>query len=94
MKTKSLLEKGIRTISNYKVGFDNDGKINAVDIDLNLDAGSSSDLTMAILERAMFHVDNAYYIPKPQSNWKYMEDKPTFKYCLQGIWRAARNGCY
>ncbi len=52
-----------RTISNYKVGFEKDGKINAVDIDLNLDAGSSSDLTMAILERAMFHVDNAYYIP-------------------------------
>ena len=52
-----------RTISNYKVGFGKDGKINALDIDLNLDAGSSSDLTMAILERAMFHVDNAYYIP-------------------------------
>jgi len=52
-----------RTFSNYKVGFDKDGKINAVEIDLNFDAGSSSDLTMAILERAMFHVDNAYYIP-------------------------------
>lgn len=51
-----------RTISNYKVGFDKNGKINALDIDLNIDAGSSSDLTMAILERAMFHVDNAYFI--------------------------------
>ena len=52
-----------RTISNYKVGFEKNGKINAVDIDLNIDAGSSSDLTMAILERAMFHVDNSYFIP-------------------------------
>ncbi len=62
-----------RTISNYRVGFDKDGKINALDIDLNLDAGSSSDLTMAILERAMFHVDNAYYIPNLRiigSTWK------------------------
>ncbi len=52
-----------RTISNYKVGFDKDGKIQALDVEINLDAGSSSDLTMAILERAMFHIDNAYYIP-------------------------------
>lgn len=52
-----------RTISNFKVGFEKNGKINAVDIDLNFDAGSSSDLTMAILERAMFHVDNSYFIP-------------------------------
>jgi len=62
-----------RTISNYKVGFDNEGKIISLDIDLNLDAGSSSDLTMAILERAMFHVDNAYYIPNLRvigNTWK------------------------
>jgi len=62
-----------RTISNYKVGFGKDGKINALDIDLHLDAGSSSDLTMAILERAIFHVDNAYYIPNLRvigNTWK------------------------
>lgn len=62
-----------RTISNYKVGFGKDGKINALDIDLHLDAGSSSDLTMAILRRAMFHVDNAYYIPNLRvigNTWK------------------------
>jgi len=62
-----------RTISNYKVGFGKDGKINVIDIELNLDAGSSSDLTMAILERAMFHVDNAYYIPNLRvigNTWK------------------------
>jgi xanthine dehydrogenase molybdopterin binding subunit len=62
-----------RTISNYTVGFGKDGKINALDIDLHLDAGSSSDLTMAILERAIFHVDNAYYIPNLRvigNTWK------------------------
>jgi xanthine dehydrogenase molybdopterin binding subunit len=51
------------SLSKYKVGFNNNGKLAALDIDLNLDAGSSTDLTMAILERAMFHVDNAYFIP-------------------------------
>ena len=45
----------------------------ALDVDLNLDAGSSSDLTMAILERAMFHIDNAYFIPNVSiigNTWK------------------------
>jgi xanthine dehydrogenase molybdopterin binding subunit len=47
----------------YKAGFNKKGKIIALEMDMNLNAGSSSDLTMAILERAMFHADNAYYIP-------------------------------
>jgi len=49
--------------NTYKAGFDDTGKINSLDLVLNINAGSSSDLTMAILERALFHVDNAYYIP-------------------------------
>jgi len=59
--------------NKYKVGFNNDGIIQALDIDLNINAGSSTDLTMAILERAMFHVDNAYYIPNLRvvgNSWK------------------------
>jgi len=51
------------TLSNYKAGFNKNGKILSIDIRLHLDAGSSTDLTMAIMERAMFHVDNAYFIP-------------------------------
>jgi len=50
-------------ISNYKAGFNEQGELTAVDIELNGDAGSSTDLSMAILERALFHVDNAYFIP-------------------------------
>ena len=50
-------------LSNYKVGFNKKAKSLSIDIELNSDAGSSTDLTMAILERAMFHVDNAYFIP-------------------------------
>lgn len=59
--------------SQYKAGFDNEGKLIAIDVDLNLDAGSSADLTMAILERALFHIDNAYYIPNLRvigNTWK------------------------
>jgi len=48
---------------DYEVGFDDKGLIDGIDMLLNANAGSSTDLTMAILERAMLHAENAYYIP-------------------------------
>ena len=51
-----------RFLSTYKVGFTDEGIINALQVELNCDAGSSNDLTLAILSRAMFHVDNCYFI--------------------------------
>jgi len=50
-------------LTKYKIAFDKKGKITAADIDLNANGGSSNDLTMAILERAMLHAENTYYIP-------------------------------
>jgi xanthine dehydrogenase large subunit len=47
----------------YKAGFDDDGRITALDIQLWSNGGCSTDLSMAVLERAMLHVDNAYYLP-------------------------------
>jgi len=52
-----------RFISNYEIGFDNEGLIKAYKVELNSDAGACADLSMAILERAVFHADNSYYIP-------------------------------
>jgi len=52
-----------RFLSFYKAGFTNEGKLIALDVELNSDAGAATDLSLAILERALFHIDNAYYIP-------------------------------
>jgi xanthine dehydrogenase large subunit len=52
-----------RFIINYEAGFNNDGQIEAVLFDQNSDAGAATDLSMAILERAMLHAENCYYIP-------------------------------
>lgn len=52
-----------RYLSNYEIGFDDKGLIQAYSVELNADAGSSTDLSTAILERAMLHAENAYYIP-------------------------------
>ena len=47
----------------YEAGFDNGGKLLAVKFEMNADAGCTTDLSMAILERAMLHADNSYYVP-------------------------------
>ena len=60
---QTITGKRHRFLSDWKIGFDNKGQINAYEVVLNADAGYASDLTMAILERAMFHAENAYYIP-------------------------------
>ena len=52
-----------RFLVNYEAGFDDHGKILAVKFELNADAGCTTDLSMAILERAMLHTDNAYFVP-------------------------------
>ncbi len=49
--------------STYELGFDSDGRILGLDVMLNSNGGSSLDLSMAILERALFHIDNAYFLP-------------------------------
>lgn len=46
----------------YRVGFDKDGKILALDAQLFSDGGAYADLSTSIMERAMLHIDNAYFI--------------------------------
>ncbi len=50
-------------LGKYKVGFSESGKIQALDVQLYADAGYSFDLSGGVLDRAMFHSENAYYIP-------------------------------
>ena len=46
----------------YDVGYDQQGKILAVKVELVLRAGFSTDLSPAVATRAVCHVDNAYYL--------------------------------
>lgn len=48
---------------NYEVGFDATGKISALKLVQHANGGCATDLSLAILERAMLHADNSYYIP-------------------------------
>jgi xanthine dehydrogenase molybdopterin binding subunit len=53
-----------RFLSRYDVGFDDEGRLLAVNIELNSDAGAATDLSHAIMERAMLHADSAYFVPQ------------------------------
>lgn len=48
---------------NYEVGFNDEGKMDALKVELNANSGYATDLSLAILERAMLHADNSYFVP-------------------------------
>ncbi len=47
----------------WKAGFDDTGKLLALDVQLTSDGGHSLDLSLPVLGRALFHIDNAYHLP-------------------------------
>ncbi|MET9254193.1 xanthine dehydrogenase molybdopterin binding subunit [Streptomyces sp. NPDC003717] len=49
--------------AEWKIGFDADGRIRALDATLTGDGGWSLDLSEPVVARAMCHIDNTYWIP-------------------------------
>ena len=49
-------------LAEYDVGYDDEGRILGLDVMLAARCGFSADLSGAIADRAMFHIDNGYYL--------------------------------
>ncbi|MFF4948290.1 xanthine dehydrogenase molybdopterin binding subunit [Streptomyces chattanoogensis] len=49
--------------AKWKIGFDVDGRIQALDATLTADGGWSLDLSEPVVARALCHIDNTYWIP-------------------------------
>ncbi|MSP16960.1 MAG: xanthine dehydrogenase molybdopterin binding subunit [Myxococcales bacterium] len=49
--------------NHYRVAFDDAGRLLALEVDFFSDGGAYADLSTSIMERAMLHADNAYFIP-------------------------------
>ncbi|MFH8572694.1 xanthine dehydrogenase molybdopterin binding subunit [Streptomyces sp. NPDC017993] len=49
--------------ATWKIGFDADGRIRALDATLTADGGWSLDLSEPVVARALCHIDNTYWIP-------------------------------
>ncbi|WP_342358562.1 xanthine dehydrogenase molybdopterin binding subunit [Terrarubrum flagellatum] len=50
-------------VVDYEIGFDDDGRIHAVDAIYAARCGFSADLSGPVTDRALFHADNAYFYP-------------------------------
>lgn len=50
-------------VIDYDLGFDNEGRIQAVESQFAARCGYSSDLSGPVTDRALFHADNAYFYP-------------------------------
>ncbi|MEU9234338.1 xanthine dehydrogenase molybdopterin binding subunit [Streptomyces subrutilus] len=49
--------------ATWKIGFDPEGRIQALDATLTADGGWSLDLSEPVVARALCHIDNTYWIP-------------------------------
>ena len=50
-------------IVSYEVGFDDDGRISAMDVDYKGNCGCVIDMSLPVVQRTVCHGENCYYIP-------------------------------
>jgi len=50
-------------LGRYDAAFDEGGMLLGLNVELYSDAGWSADLSLPVLDRALFHLDSAYYVP-------------------------------
>jgi xanthine dehydrogenase large subunit len=71
--------------ADYRVGFDGEGRLQGVDLVLASRCGYSADLSAAINDRAMFHADNAYYLPAAHIRSKRMKTHTVSNTAFRGF---------
>ncbi|PSB06850.1 xanthine dehydrogenase molybdopterin binding subunit [filamentous cyanobacterium CCP2] len=72
-------------LGQYKLGFSQEGKITALDVDLYSDGGWSMDLSPPVLLRALLHIDNAYYIPHLEVRGQITKTNKTSNTAFRGF---------
>jgi xanthine dehydrogenase large subunit len=71
--------------ATFKVGFDEQGKLLALQIKLFSDGGWSQDLSEPVMARAVCHSDNAYYIPHMDVEGKICQTHKTSQTAFRGF---------
>ena len=75
----------------YAVGYEPDGRIRAVNLDLDARCGCSADVSIGVVDRAMFHSDNAYFLAGIQNPFAPDQDQYGVEYRLPRLRRPAGN---
>jgi xanthine dehydrogenase large subunit len=81
----SLTGKRHDFLSDYEVGFDEKGMITALETVMASRCGYSADVSGAINDRAMFHADNAYYLPAATITTKRMKTNTVSNTAFRGF---------
>ncbi len=71
--------------ASWRVGFDDAGLLQALDVTLTADGGWSLDLSEPVLARALCHVDNAYWIPNVRANGRIAKTNKTSQTAFRGF---------
>ncbi|MBI2244272.1 MAG: xanthine dehydrogenase molybdopterin binding subunit, partial [Nocardioides sp.] len=71
--------------AEWRVGFDPDGRLQALDVTLTADGGWSLDLSEPVLARALCHVDNAYWIPHVRLHGRVARTNKTSQTAFRGF---------
>ncbi|GEM50082.1 xanthine dehydrogenase molybdopterin binding subunit [Deinococcus cellulosilyticus] len=71
--------------ARYQVGFTSEGMLQALKLDLYADGGFSLDLSEPIVSRALFHSDNAYFIPHMQVTGRVCKTHKTSQTAFRGF---------
>ena len=48
---------------DWRIGFNEEGRVGVYDVALNANCGCSADLSPGVVDRAMFHASNGYWLP-------------------------------
>jgi xanthine dehydrogenase large subunit len=71
--------------AEWRVGFDAEGRLQALDATLTSDGGWSLDLSEPVLARALCHVDNAYWIPHVRVHGRVARTHKTSQTAFRGF---------
>ncbi|WP_310529425.1 molybdopterin cofactor-binding domain-containing protein, partial [Nocardioides sp.] len=71
--------------ADWRVGFDDDGRLQALEATLTSDGGWSLDLSEPVLARALCHVDNAYWIPHVRLHGRVARTNKTSQTAFRGF---------
>ncbi|MER7608218.1 xanthine dehydrogenase molybdopterin binding subunit [Nocardioides sp. NPDC127503] len=71
--------------STWRVGFDDEGHILALEATLTADGGWSLDLSEPVLARALCHIDNAYWVPDIRVDGRVARTNKTSQTAFRGF---------
>ncbi len=71
--------------ADWRVGFDDTGRLTALDATLTADGGWSLDLSEPVLARALCHTDNAYWLPHVRLTGRIAQTHKTSSTAFRGF---------